>query len=130
MINACKTLKERLDPFKDQNPTGKWEDWISAAYLQRVNLNAMGFFDSSKVDYNFVENSGTSFDYLVFGAGCVEVEVDCQAGDISVLSVDIVIDVGRSLNPAIDIGQVCQINNFWLNFQTIFIAVVWFLSIF
>jgi xanthine dehydrogenase/oxidase len=106
VINACKTLKDRLDPFKAQNPTGKWEDWVSAAYFQRVNLNAMGFFDSSKVDFIFTENSGTSYDYLVFGAGCVEVEVDCQTGDVSVLSVDIVIDVGRSLNPAIDIGQV------------------------
>ena len=108
VINACNILVERLQPYKVSNPEGKWEDWISKAYLDRVNLNAFGFYDLSKVDFNFMENSGTSFDYLVFGAGCVEVEVDCQTGDIAVLSVDIVMDVGRSLNPAIDIGQVNQ----------------------
>ena len=109
VINACKILVERLEPYRTSNPDGKWEDWISKAYLERVNLNAFGFYDLSKVDYNFMENSGTSFDYLVFGAGCIEVEVDCHTGDIQVMSVDIVMDVGRSLNPAIDIGQVNEL---------------------
>ncbi len=104
VINACKILVDRIQPYK--YPEGKWQDWITAAYKDRVNLNAIGFYNSSEIGYSFEENSGTSFDYLVFGAGCVEVEVDCQIGEISVLSVDIVMDIGRSLNPAIDIGQV------------------------
>ena len=66
----------------------------------------MGYYDSSKVDFNIFNLSGQSLDYLVYGAGAVEVEVDCHTGDISVLSAHIVMDVGRSLNPAIDVGQV------------------------
>lgn len=66
----------------------------------------MGFFNCSKVDYNVATNEGTSYDYLTYGAGCVEVEVDCHTGDIKVSSAHLVLDVGRSLNPAIDIGQV------------------------
>jgi xanthine dehydrogenase/oxidase len=71
-----------------------------------VNLNATGFFNCSKVDYNPATNEGISYDYLTYGAGCIEVEVDCLTGDITVSSAHLVMDVGRSLNPAIDIGQV------------------------
>ena len=79
--------------------------------------NAMGYYDSSKVDFNFFDLSGRSFDYLVYGAGAVEVEVDCHTGDISVLSAHLVMDVGRSLNPAIDVGQVrLEKNVFFLEY--------------
>ena len=77
--------------------------------------NAMGYYDSSKVDFNFFDLSGRSFDYLVYGAGAVEVEVDCHTGDISVLSAHLVMDVGRSLNPAIDVGQVSLEKNIFFS---------------
>ncbi len=44
--------------------------------------------------------------YHTFGAGCIEVEVDCHTGDVSVLSAQLVMDLGKSLNPALDVGQV------------------------
>lgn len=46
------------------------------------------------------------FGYCVYGVGCAEVEVDCLTGDHKVLRSDIVMDVGDSLNPAVDIGQI------------------------
>jgi xanthine dehydrogenase/oxidase len=53
-----------------------------------------------------IDKIGPSTDYFVFGAGCVEVEVDCMTGDIEVVDANLVMDVGRSINPAIDVGQV------------------------
>lgn len=44
--------------------------------------------------------------YPIYGAACTEVEVDCLTGAHQVLRTDLVMDIGRSLNPALDIGQV------------------------
>lgn len=46
------------------------------------------------------------FNYFTYGVACTEVEIDCLTGDHQVLSTDIVMDLGESLNPAIDIGQI------------------------
>ena len=46
------------------------------------------------------------FSYFTYGAAASEVEIDCLTGDHIVLRTDIVMDLGRSLNPSIDIGQV------------------------
>lgn len=56
--------------------------------------------------YNFDTQTGTPFNYYTYGSGCSEVEIDCLTGDHRILRTDIVMDVGDSLNPAIDIGQV------------------------
>ncbi|XP_045494604.1 xanthine dehydrogenase-like [Colias croceus] len=106
VLNACKTLNERLEPIKKSNPNGKWEDWISAAYLERISLSATGFYASPKIQFNPKTNSGTLFEYYTFGVACSEVEIDCLTGDHQVLRTDIVMDIGESLNPAIDIGQI------------------------
>ncbi|XP_038596041.1 xanthine dehydrogenase/oxidase-like [Tachyglossus aculeatus] len=103
---ACKTLLERLQPFKDQNPNGSWEDWVTAAYLAPVSLSATGFYSFPNLGYNFETNSGNRFFYFCFGVACSEVEIDCLTGDYQNIRTDIVMDVGTSLNPAIDIGQV------------------------
>ena len=49
---------------------------------------------------------GSAFNYFTYGSACSVVEIDCLTGDHQVLSTDIVMDVGKSLNPAIDIGQI------------------------
>ncbi len=56
--------------------------------------------------YDFAKNEGRPFNYFTFGAAVSEVEIDCLTGDHTVLRTDIVMDVGDSINPAIDIGQV------------------------
>uniref|UniRef100_A0A8D0DGS0 Xanthine dehydrogenase n=1 Tax=Sander lucioperca TaxID=283035 RepID=A0A8D0DGS0_SANLU len=99
VVNACQTLLQRLAPYKTLNPKGSWEDWVKAAYFDRVNLSANGF-------YNFDTNSGRAFNYFTYGVACSEVEIDCLTGAHKNLSTTIVMDVGHSLNPAIDIGQV------------------------
>uniref|UniRef100_A0A673BRV7 xanthine dehydrogenase n=1 Tax=Sphaeramia orbicularis TaxID=375764 RepID=A0A673BRV7_9TELE len=104
--NACQVLVERLQPYRSANPKGCWEDWVSAAYFDRVNLSANGFYRTPDLGYDFNSNCGRVFDYYSYGVACSEVEVDCLTGAHKNLRTTVVMDVGHSLNPAIDIGQV------------------------
>uniref|UniRef100_A0A2A4K8J0 xanthine dehydrogenase n=2 Tax=Heliothis virescens TaxID=7102 RepID=A0A2A4K8J0_HELVI len=106
VLEACEILNKRLQPFKEKNPDGKWEDWVLSAWINRVSLSASGFYATPGIGYNINENSGTPFNYFTFGAACTEVEIDCLSGDHKVIRSDIVMDLGESLNPAIDIGQI------------------------
>lgn len=99
VLNACEIINSRLEPFKTANPKGKWEDWILAAYNDRVNLSATGFYKTPMYE-------GEHYEYYTTGAACTEVEIDCLTGDHQVLRTDIVMDIGESLNPAVDIGQI------------------------
>ncbi|KAM6220493.1 xanthine dehydrogenase/oxidase [Rhynchocyon petersi] len=103
---ACKTILERLEPFKKQKPNGSWEEWVNTAYENAVSLSATGFYKTPDLGYSFETNSGKPFHYFSYGVACSEVEIDCLTGDHKNLYTDIVMDVGSSLNPAIDIGQV------------------------
>lgn len=97
---------KRLDSIIKSNPDGVWEKWVEKAYLERISLSATGFYRTPNIGYDFKTNSGKLFNYFTYGAACSEVEIDCLTGDHRVLRTDIVMDLGKSLNPAIDIGQV------------------------
>ncbi|XP_038153656.1 xanthine dehydrogenase/oxidase [Cyprinodon tularosa] len=103
---ACETLLKRLKRYKTKDPEGSWEDWVEAAYFDRVNLSANGFYRTPDLNYDFDTNTGRVFNYFSYGVACSEVEIDCLTGSHKNLSTTIVMDVGHSLNPAIDIGQV------------------------
>lgn len=105
---ACEEIVKRLTPYKEKmSPEGKtWTDWVVAAYRDRVSLSATGFYATPNLNYNFETNTGNPFAYFTFGAAASLVEIDCLTGDHIVLKTDIVMDVGESLNPAIDIGQI------------------------
>ncbi|KAF6321937.1 hypothetical protein mRhiFer1_018423 [Rhinolophus ferrumequinum] len=106
VYKACQTILKRLEPFKKKNPSGSWEDWVIAAYEDAVSLSTTGFYNAPSLDYSFETNSGRAYNYLSYGVACSEVEIDCLTGDHKNIRTDIVMDVGCSLNPAIDIGQV------------------------
>ncbi|XP_016074407.1 PREDICTED: xanthine dehydrogenase/oxidase [Miniopterus natalensis] len=106
VYEACQTILKRLEPFKRKNPNGSWEDWVVAAYQDAVSLSATGFYKTPNLGYSYETNSGNPFHYFTYGVACSEVEIDCLTGDHKNLRTDIVMDVGSSLNPAIDIGQV------------------------
>ncbi|CAG4982084.1 unnamed protein product [Parnassius apollo] len=106
VLEACQKLMKRLQPYKDKNPNGKWEEWVSAAYVDRVSLSATGFYATPNIGYDFKNNKGTPFNYFTYGVACTEVEIDCLSGDHQIIRTDIVMDLGESLNPAIDIGQI------------------------
>nr|XP_055027656.1 xanthine dehydrogenase/oxidase isoform X1 [Misgurnus anguillicaudatus] len=106
VYNACQTLLKRLQPYKDKNPNGVWEEWVNAAYFDRVNLSANGFYKTPDLGYDFDTNSGRPFNYFSYGVAVSEVEIDCLTGSHKNLHTSIVMDVGKSLNPALDIGQI------------------------
>ncbi|XP_040331733.1 aldehyde oxidase 2 [Herpailurus yagouaroundi] len=104
--NACQILLKRLEPIIKKNPGGTWEDWIEAAFEQRISLSATGYFRGYKADMDWEKGEGDPFPYYVYGAACSEVEIDCLTGAHKKIRTDIIMDACCSLNPAIDIGQV------------------------
>lgn len=76
------------------------------AWLNQVPLSATGYYKVPGIHYDREAGRGTPFYYYAFGAACVEVIIDTLTGEYRLLRADILHDVGASLNPAIDIGQV------------------------
>ena len=76
------------------------------AYFARIHLSATGFYATPKVHYDRKTLSGRPFFYFSYGAAVTEVAIDLLTGEHRMLAVDILHDVGRSLNPAIDRGQI------------------------
>ncbi|XP_033106657.1 xanthine dehydrogenase/oxidase-like [Anneissia japonica] len=103
---ACEKLCRRLEPYRNREPSKTWDDWVKAAYYDRVSLSATGFYKTPDIGYEWDTKSGEPFYYFSFGAAVSEVEIDCLTGDHMVLRTDIVMDVGDTINPAIDIGQI------------------------
>ncbi|KAB1279438.1 Aldehyde oxidase 2 [Camelus dromedarius] len=103
---ACQILLKRLEPIIKKNPEGTWEDWIEAAFEQRISLSATGYFRGYKAFMDWEKGEGDPFPYYVYGAACSEVEIDCLTGAYKKVRTDIVMDACCSLNPAIDIGQI------------------------
>ena len=83
-----------------------WEELAKAAYLARVPLSATGFYATPKIHWDRAAARGRPFYYFAYGAAVSEAVVDTLTGENRLLRVDILHDVGRSLNPAIDLGQV------------------------
>jgi xanthine dehydrogenase large subunit len=123
--NAAETLKQRLVDFlvREYKVTDEdvefrngqvrvrdlflsFEDVIQKAYFGQVSLSSTGFYRTPKIFYNRDKAAGRPFYYFAYGAACSEVIVDTLTGEYKMLRTDILHDVGASLNPAIDIGQV------------------------
>ncbi len=127
--NACLTIKQRLIDFAceqfaveqaavrfEQNhviittQTGDQEfgfgPFVQMAYENRISLSSTGYYKTPKIHYDRDTASGRPFFYFALGAACSEVEIDTLTGEYSVLRTDIIHDVGQSINPAIDIGQI------------------------
>jgi xanthine dehydrogenase large subunit len=107
--NAAETIKKRLDDFAATQPGS--EGWTFGelcrrAHLARISLAATGFYATPKIEYDRASHRGRPFLYFAYGAALSEVVIDTLTGEHRVIAVDILHDVGRSLNPAIDLGQI------------------------
>ncbi|NHF71984.1 xanthine dehydrogenase molybdopterin binding subunit [Paracoccus xiamenensis] len=124
-LNAAEQLKDRLTAFA----ADKWQvtpeqvaflpnavrvgdevmpfaSFINHAYEARVHLSAAGFYKTPDIHWDRAAGKGRPFYYYAYGAACSEVSVDTLTGEYRVERTDILHDVGRSLNPIIDKGQV------------------------
>ena len=125
--NACELILDRLAPVaagmlgvhsNDVRITGdivsglgvektvSWTELIETAYLQRVSLSATGYFRTEGIHFNLATFKGNPFKYFSRGAAVAEVEVDGYTGAYATRQVDLLHDVGSSLSPLIDLGQI------------------------
>jgi xanthine dehydrogenase large subunit len=79
---------------------------VAAAYANRIQLWSDGFYRTPKIHYDKTTLTGRPFYYFAYGAAVSEVAIDTLTGESRVLKVDILHDVGQSINPALDIGQI------------------------
>lgn len=109
ILNACEQIKERLKPYLEQKG-GNFKAAVFAAFFDRCDLSAHGFYKTPDIGYDWAVQDcsarGMPFNYFTFGAACAEVEVDILTGDMRIARADLYMDVGNSLNPAIDVGQI------------------------
>ncbi|XP_034408414.1 aldehyde oxidase 6 isoform X3 [Cyclopterus lumpus] len=104
--NACETLHQRLEPIRQKNPEGSWENWVQAAFLEKISLSSTGFYRGPDLYMDWDKMEGRPYAYFTYGVSCCEVELDCLTGDYRTVRTDLVMDVGRSVNPSVDIGQI------------------------
>jgi xanthine dehydrogenase large subunit len=125
IMNATAQMRERLKPvaarmlgcsaeevtFANNQLHGggksvNWSDVTKQAWLDRVGLSVTGFYMTPEIKYDFTTLNGRAFYYYCYGAAVSEVEIDTRTGEWWLKAVDIVHDVGRSINPALDKGQI------------------------
>ncbi len=83
-----------------------FESVVALAYANRIQLWSDGFYRTPKIHYDKTTLTGRPFYYFAYGAACTEVAIDTLTGESRVLRVNILHDVGHSINPALDIGQI------------------------
>ncbi|MBL4907608.1 MAG: xanthine dehydrogenase molybdopterin binding subunit, partial [Sneathiella sp.] len=122
---AARTIKERLIDFASVHysipveaieflpnrvrigeETLTFTELVHAAYMNRVSLSATGYYRTPKIHYNAENYSGRPFYYFAYGAAVSESLVDTLTGENKITRVDLIHDTGKSLNPAVDLGQI------------------------
>jgi xanthine dehydrogenase large subunit len=81
-------------------------EFCAAARRERIDLGARGFYATPGVDFNRETGRGNPFFYFTQGAAVAEVKIDRFTGELSVPRVDMLMDIGRSINPGVDMGQI------------------------
>jgi xanthine dehydrogenase large subunit len=107
--DAARQIRQRLDAFAATHAPGRtlpFVELVQAAYLARVQLWSDGFYATPGLSWDRATMQGRPFFYFAYGAAVSEVIVDTLTGEHRLLRADLLHDVGRSLNPAVDIGQV------------------------
>lgn len=124
-LDAANQIKERLIKFAATNwnvkeseikfssnlvhireKTIPFNEFIKMAYMHRTQLSATGFYKTPDIHWDRTAGKGNPFYYYAYGAACTEVSIDTLTGEYRIERTDILHDVGRSLNPILDKGQV------------------------
>ncbi|KAF9416485.1 hypothetical protein HW555_006152 [Spodoptera exigua] len=94
---CCETILERLKPIRNKMGDATWEQIVEAAHTAGIDLQAQSFVNTS---------DATKYSYNVFGVALAEVEIDVLTGESELIRVDVMENVGKSISPEIDVGQV------------------------
>jgi xanthine dehydrogenase large subunit len=124
-LDACHRIKQGLIDFacrhfdcqadeisfgdnrvKLKNDSLDFAAFVRLAYLHRIPLSSTGYYRTPKIWYDRDKGRGHPFFYFANGAACTEVSINTLTGEYRVERVDILHDVGDSINPALDIGQI------------------------
>lgn len=94
--------------YDSRNPDNAltFAELVKLAYFDRVNLGERGFYTTPGVDFNWETGQGTPFLYFTTGCAVSEVLIDRFTGELKVLRTDILMDIGKPINPGIDRGQI------------------------
>ncbi|UUZ61714.1 xanthine dehydrogenase molybdopterin binding subunit [Nocardioides sp. B-3] len=103
--NACEQIRTRLTEYADGREL-PWEELVREAYFARVQLWAAGFYRTEGIHWDPSVMQGHPFKYFAYGVAAAEVEIDGFTGAYRTRRVDIVHDVGDSLSPIVDLGQI------------------------
>ncbi|KAL3529853.1 hypothetical protein ACH5RR_009175 [Cinchona calisaya] len=106
VLDACEQIKARMKPIASINKHSSFAELANACYMERIDLSAHGFFITPIAGFDWNIGQGHPFRYFTYGASFAEVEIDTLTGDFHTRKADVFLDLGFSLNPAIDVGQI------------------------
>ena len=105
-VDAAHRIRLRLDEVQREHGGNlTWEQLIQLAYRERVSLGERGFYATPRLDWDWTSGRGTPFLYFTMGTACAEVLIDRFTGELKVERCDVLMDIGRSINPGVDRGQ-------------------------
>merc|ERR1711892_105036 len=104
--DACDQINQRLAPLKAAKPEAPWEMIVGMAFGTKVNLSAIGHWGLPGQNFNPATGTGNRWWYYTTGASCSLTEIDVLTGESTLLKVNLMMDVGESINPAIDVSQI------------------------
>ncbi|XP_059665245.1 xanthine dehydrogenase 1-like isoform X2 [Cornus florida] len=106
VLDACEQIKARMEPIASKHNFTSFAELANMCYMERIDLSAHGFYITPDIGFDWKTGKGNPFRYFTYGAAFAEVEIDTLTGDFHTRSANIFMDLGYSVNPAIDIGQI------------------------
>jgi xanthine dehydrogenase large subunit len=106
VVDACDQILARLAPVKAEMPREPFAKIVEAAYRRRIALFAQGYYRTPEIYFDAKTATGKPFHYFAYGAAVTEVEIDGFTGSHRILRADLLEDVGDSVAPLVDLGQI------------------------
>ncbi|KAF7120442.1 hypothetical protein RHSIM_Rhsim13G0222300 [Rhododendron simsii] len=106
VLDACEQIKARMEPIASKKNFSSFAELAIACYMERIDLSAHGFYATPDINFDWTTGKGSPFRYFTYGAAFAEVEIDTLTGDFHTRTANVFLDLGYSLNPAIDVGQI------------------------
>ncbi|HEX8409983.1 MAG TPA: molybdopterin cofactor-binding domain-containing protein, partial [Thermoanaerobaculia bacterium] len=104
-VDACRRIRARLDEVEKNHAALTWEELVRKAYMERLSLGERGFYATERIDWDWTSGQRHPFLYFTTATACSEVLIDRFTGELKVLRTDILMDIGRPINPGVDRGQ-------------------------